>query len=215
MEQAFNDLLRERAKDKRGLFGFALWMFAETFAGIIGENMTANSRQKRGIIRIALTTASLLLLPYIAMRFTDQVSWDLIDFVIAGVLLFGAGLTYELIARKSGNIAYRAAVGVAVATALLLVWVSLAVGIIGNEGNPANLMYIGVLAVGIIGALIARLQPLQMSRVLFATAFAQMLVAVIAQIAGLGFTFISNGLFAMLWIGSALLFRNTSAADPT
>jgi len=42
------------------------------------------------------------------------------------------------------------------------------------------LMYIGVLAVGIIGALIARFQPHGMARALFATALAQMLVAVIA-----------------------------------
>ena len=36
-----------------------------------------------------------------------------------------------------------------------------------------------------------------------------MLVTVIAQIAGLGFTFIANVFFATLWVGSALLFRRT------
>jgi len=86
------------------------------------------------------------------MQFTDEVVWDLADFVVAGVFLFGAGLTYKLIARKGSNIAYRVAVGVAVATALLLIWMNLAVGLIGNEGNPANLMYIGVLAALIIEA---------------------------------------------------------------
>jgi len=45
-------------------------------------------------------------------------------------------------------------------------------------------MHIGVLAVGIIGAIFARLRPLGMARVLLATAVAQMLVAMIAQIAG-------------------------------
>jgi len=83
-----------------------------------------------------------------------------------------------------GSIVYRAAVGVAVGAALLLIWINLAVGIIGDEGNPANLMHIGVLAVGIIGAIFARLRPLGMARVLLATAVAQMLVAMIAQIAG-------------------------------
>jgi hypothetical protein len=68
-----------------------------------------------------------------------------------------------------------------------------------------------VLAVGIIGTLIARFQPRGMARALFATALAQMLVAVIAQIARLGFTFILNGFFAALWVGSALLFRRASA----
>lgn len=211
MEQTFNDLLRERRDAERGLFAFALWMFVETSAGIIRENITFSIMQNKNIIRIALVTAFVLLLPLLAMQFTDEVVWDLADFAVAGVLLFGAGLMYELVARKAGNIAYRAAVSVAVAAALLLVWMNLAVGIIGNEENPANLMYIGVLAVGLIGAVIARFQPRGMARALVAMALAQMSVAVIAQIAGLGFTFILNGFFAALWVGSALLFRRASA----
>ena len=223
MEQTFNDLLRERAEEEKGLFGFALWMFVETFAGLIRENITVIIMQNKSIIRIVLATAFILLLPLLAMQLTDEVVWDLADFAVAGVLLFGAGLTYELIARKAGPIAHRAAVGVAVAAALLLVWINLAVGIIGNEGNPANLMYIGVLVVGIIGALIARFQPHGMARALFATALAQMLVAVIALAARLGTSgpvwprdvLIATGFFATLWLGSALLFRRASASDPT
>lgn len=226
MAQTFNDLLRERAEKGKELFGLVLWMFVETFAGLIGENMTVIAMQKKSILRIALATVVILLLPLLAMQFTDEVVWDLADFVVAGALLFGAGLTYELIARKAGHIAYRSAVGVAVAAALLLVWINLAVGIIGNEGNPANLMYIGVFAVGIIGAIIARLEPRGMARVLFATAGAQMLVPVIALIiwppqvtswgaASVVGVFILNAFFATLWLGSALLFRRASASDPT
>jgi cytidylate kinase len=137
--------------------------------------------QNKGIIGIM--AAFLLLLPLLAMRISDEVVWDLADFAVAWALLVGAGLTYKLATRKAGNIAYRAAVGVAVATALILVWVNLAVGLIGNEENPANLMYGGVLAVGIIGAIIARFPPHGMARALFATALAQMLVGVIALIA--------------------------------
>lgn len=51
---------------------------------------------------------------------------------------------------------YRAATGVALAAALMLIWLSLGVGIIGRDGDPANAMYFGVVAVGIIGAIIAR-----------------------------------------------------------
>ncbi len=182
--------------------------------------------KNKRLIGIVLAVAFILLLPLLAMQFTDEVVWDLADFAVAGALLFGAGLTYELIARKAGHIAHRAAVGVAVAAALLLVWMNLAVGIIGNEGNPANLMYIGVLAVGIIGAFIARLDPRGMARVLFATAGAQMLVPVIALIigppqvsswgaAGVVGVLIMNAFFATLWLGSALLFRRASASDPT
>ncbi len=178
--------------------------------------------RNKNIIRIALATAFILLLPLLAMQITDEVVWDLADFAVAGALLFGTGLTYELVARKMGSIAYRVAVGVALAAALLLVWVNLAVGLIGSEDELANLMYIGVLTVGIIGAIIARFRPHGMARALFATALAQTLVAVIALIAGLGSTapiwpwdiLILTGFFAALWVGSALLFRKAAREQP-
>ena len=187
--------------------------------GIIRENLTM---QRMGLIRILLTTAFLLLLPLLAMQFTDEVVWDPADFVVAGALLAGTGFVYELVASRGGNIAYRAAVGIALAAALLLVWVNLAVGIIGSEDNPANLMYIGVLAVGLMGAVIARLEQRGMARALFATALAQALVPVIALIiwkpsvasdasgwgsAGVLGVFGLNAFFVMLFVGSALLFR--------
>ena len=135
--------------------------------------MTFIMTQNKNIIRVALATAILLLVPLAAMQITDEVVWSLADFVTAGGLLFGTGLAYVLVAGRGGTVVYRAAVGVALGTALFLVWANLAVGIIGNEGNPVNLAYFGVLAVGFIGALIARLKPRGMARALFATAIAQ------------------------------------------
>ncbi len=82
--------------------------------------------------------------------------------------------------------AYRLAVGVALAAAFILIWLSLGVGIVGVDGDAANMVYFGVLAVGIIGAIIARFRPHGMARALFAMALAQALVAVIALIFGLG-----------------------------
>ena len=218
MEQTFNDLLRERAEEERRFFGYALWMFVETFGGIIRENITFIIMQNKNIIRIMLATAFILLLPLLAMQFTDEVVWDWADFAVGGALLFAAGLMYELVARTIDKIVYRVAVGVAVVAALLLVWMNLAVGIIGSEDNLANLMYIGVLAVGIIGAIIARLQPHGMARALFMMALTQALVAVIALIAGWGSTapiwpwdiLILTGFFAALFLGSARLFRNAA-----
>jgi len=111
--------------------------------------------------------------------------------------------------------AYLFAVGVALAAALILVWSSLGVGIIGADGDPANLMYFGVLAVGIVGAIVARFRPEGMARALFATALAQALVAAIALILGLGLPWSPpvellalNGFFVALFVGSALLFRH-------
>ena len=58
--------------------------------------------------------------------------------------------------------AYRLAIGIGLAAVLMLIWLSLGVGIIGKDGDPANLMYFGVMAIGIIGAIIKHLQPLGM-----------------------------------------------------
>ena len=164
----------------------------------------------------------ILLLPLVAMRFTDEVVWDETDFAVMGALLVGACGTFELAARTTGSIAYRAAVGVAVVAAFILIWINLAVGIIGSEDNPANLMYGGVLAVGILGALLARFQPHGMARALAATAFAQALAGVIALMAGWGSTganwpgaiVVLTGFFAVLWLLSAWLFRK-AAREPT
>jgi hypothetical protein len=115
------------------------------------------------------------------------------------------------------NSAYRAAVGVALAAAFILVWVNAAVGIIGSEDNNANLMYGRVLAVGIAGAIVARFQPHGMACALVATALAQALVAAIALVAGLGSPGSGpleiaalNGFFAALWLISAWLFRKAA-----
>jgi hypothetical protein len=150
-----------------------------------------------------------MLMPLVAMQFTDEVNWDGTDFAVFGAMLAVAGGTYELAARMTKNSAYRAAVGVAVAAAFTLIWMNLAVGIIGTEDNPLNLVYGGVLAVAIVGAVIARFQPDGMARALVATALAQAFVAVIAQIAG-HFTWILTAFYVALWLTSAWLFRKAA-----
>jgi hypothetical protein len=86
-----------------------------------------------------------LLLPWLAMQFTDEVAWDETDFIVFGAMLAGACGAWELAARMTGSTAYRAAVGVAVMSAFILVWMNLAVGMIGSEDNPANPMHAGPL----------------------------------------------------------------------
>lgn len=155
-----------------------------------------------------------LLLPLVAMQFTDEVNWTLSDFVFAGVLLAGAGVPFEAAVRKTANSAYRAGVGVALAAAFLLVWVNGAVGIIRSENNVANLMYGGVLAVAIAGAFVAQCRSGGMARAMFATALAQALVGMIALGFGLGAAgpgwpldvLGCTGLFGALWLVSAWLF---------
>lgn len=173
--------------------------------------------KNKRLIGIMLAAAFILLLLMLADAVFDEMVWDPIDFAFAGALLLGNGLVYELAARKTSHFAYRAAVVVALGAVFMLIWANAAVGIIGDEGHPANLMYIGVLAVGFIGAITTRFQPQGMARALIATALAQALVAAIALIAELGSPWTRpgkilaiNSFFVALWIVSALLFRRAS-----
>ena len=117
----------------------------------------------------------------------------------------------ELAVRKGSTVAYRAAVGIAVATVLLLVWMNGALAT--EDDNSGGLIFLGVLVVG-IGAIVARFRPQGMARALFAAALAQALVATIAMIASAQYFefLIVNGFFIALWVGSALLFRRAAQA---
>jgi hypothetical protein len=175
----------------------------------------------------AAIAALLLMVPLLA-----RWNWPWFAYPVWGTILFGAGLMFELIARLGGA-AYRVATGIAVAAGLVLFWINAAAGIIGD--GPVNLMYLGVPAVGFVGASIARFEARGMSRALFATALAQMLVPVIALVIwkagwqdllvdpssphppfhpGIAPVFGLNAAFAMLFFGSALLFRRASLQGP-
>lgn len=88
--------------------------------------------QNKRLIGIVLSVALILLIPLIAMQFTGEVNWTLMDFVVMGVLLLGTGLLIELVLRKVKKTGHRIAMCGAILLALLLIWAELAVGIFGT-----------------------------------------------------------------------------------
>jgi len=166
-------------------------------------------KRGRNPLRIIVwsTAAVALMVPWIAMQFTSEVVWDITDFAVFGTMLLVVCGSYELAVRLTGNKAYRLAVGIALFGAFLLTWINLAVGIIGNEENPANLMFFAIPLVGVAGAFIARFESRGMARAMVATAIAQAIVAVIALLTGWGFIFVLTGFFIVLWLVSAHLFH--------
>jgi len=150
--------------------------------------------------------AGLLMLPAIAMQFTRQVVWGPIDFLAAGALIGGVGLTFELAVRTHQSAAYRAGAAVALLTAFLTVWVNLAVGMIGDEDNPLNLVFAGVLAVAALGSLLARFRPAGMAWAMLATAAAQA-ATILPALAQEPRTAPLIGAFALPWLLAAALFR--------
>jgi hypothetical protein len=173
---------------------------------------------KKTILRITLLPLIPLSVPAAAMLFkADGWAWSASDFIVMWVLMAGVGFAYALVTRKTVHVAYRFATGLALATAFLLVWINGAVGIIGSEDNPANMLYGGVLLIGLIGAGLARLRSDGMARALFAMAIVQSLVPVIALIIwkhdfdpGVLPVLGLNACFVTLFVGSALLFRHAA-----
>ena len=81
------------------------------------------------VFTIVVITASILLIPYIAMQFTDEVDWSTSDFVVAGGLVAGTALFYELIKRNASSVQNRVIATIVLLAAALLIWLELAVGI--------------------------------------------------------------------------------------
>ena len=88
--------------------------------------------QSKRLIIILLSFPLLLLIPFIAMQFTDEVNWSISDFLIMGGLLLGTALIVELVLRKVKKSEHRILLCMAILVIFLLIWAELGVGIFGT-----------------------------------------------------------------------------------
>ncbi len=88
-------------------------------------------KNKRLII-ILTAIAILLLIPFVAMQFSNEVNWTSSDFIIMGILLTGTGLLCEIIMRKEKTIKNRIIICGVILFVFFLVWAELAVGVLGT-----------------------------------------------------------------------------------
>lgn len=155
---------------------------------------------------------ALILAPLVAMQFTSEVDWNLWDFLIMGVLIGGIGLAFELMVRASSSRTFRAGAALALLTAFLMIWSNLAVGIIGSEETPGNLLFFAVVAIGIAGGYASRFRADGMVRTMIAVAFAQLFLSGLALALGERDGIVAAG-FALPMLVSAALFRITAKAE--
>jgi len=214
MAQTFYDLCRERSNAERGLFGFALWVFFETLVGIIRESTTRMTQMSKTVLRVALVALGLLMVPLVASQVVDGWNWSPGTFVFVYVLFFGTGLAYALIARRTTAWAYKAGVGLALVAGFVLGWSNMVH--VADSENPANLLYYSVLAVGGVGAWLARLEARGLARTLFAMAATLALIAVMLPSGAPPYLArnmaIGHGVLVVLFTASGLLFRHASLA---
>jgi hypothetical protein len=217
MAQTFHDLCRERNGARRRLFGFALWIFCETLAGIVKENTTRMPQLGKTMLRVALGALAVLMVPLVASQFVEDWNWPVGAFVRVYVLFFGTGMVFALVARRMSAWSYKAGVGVALMAGFALGWSNMVH--VADSGNPANLMYYSVLVVGAVGACVARLKARGLAFTLFAMAATLALIAVtlpsgappdLARNMAIG-----HGVCTALFTASGLLFRHASFSGLT
>ena len=85
--------------------------------------------KNKSLIFIILVVALLLIIPLIAMQFTNEVNWNILDFIVAGILLLGTGLAFNFVMQKVKNTKFRIAICLAILAYLFLIRTELAVGI--------------------------------------------------------------------------------------
>jgi hypothetical protein len=152
--------------------------------------------------------AALMLAPVLATRLTDEMAWDPADFVLFAIMLAAACGAWELAMRKTRNPAYAAGAIVAAGAAVLLVLVNGAVGFVGDEGDPANLLFFGVITLAFGGAVIVRFRADGMARTMAVTAAAQVVAAAlaVAMVPDIRGFLLGTAMFVPLWLLSSRLF---------
>lgn len=175
----------------------------------------------KSALRVALGTGIFLLLPlYLTLTGSgvDGIGfhWTPGDFVFMFLIIFLPIFLFDQARKKwAGNGAYKTAAGLALLGSFLLLWVNGAVGIIGE--SDFNMLYVLVVFTLFIGSIVARGKPQGMSYTLFAAAFVQAIIPVIALVMkepdfspGVMRVFVLSAFWVMLFVGSGLLFRQAS-----
>jgi len=83
-------------------------------------------------LRLPFYMLLLLFIPHIAMQFTDEVKWNIGDFFIAGLMLFGIGFLIDLVTRKIEKKRYRIPIIIGIVMVFVLIWMELSVGIFNS-----------------------------------------------------------------------------------
>jgi hypothetical protein len=166
------------------------------------------------MLRVALGALAALMVPLAASQVVEGWNWPARAFVVVYVLFFTTGMAYAVIARRMGAWSYKAGVGVALVAGFALGWSNMVH--VADSENPANLVYYSVLAVGGVGAILARLQARGLALTLFAMAATLALIAVMLPSGappGMARNMaIGDGVFVVLFTAAGLLFRHASLA---
>jgi hypothetical protein len=172
---------------------------------------TARAGQHSGVrLKRLGSVAALMVIPVILLRAAQGFEFDPGDLIFLAILLGLLFAAHEVLLRIPNRLAFHAGLAVAVLTGLGQIWVNLAVGIIGTEDDPANLIYAAVIVVAVLGSAIAAFRPAGLAVAMAFTAIVQASTFFVALAAGFGFTGPITIFFTCLWLIAAALFRRSA-----
>lgn len=156
--------------------------------------------------------AALLMFPVIMMQVGRE--WSGGVAIIAAVVIGAVLLLIEVIARKSGDPAYRAGVTTALAASFLLTWVNVVAGVTGDQGNPVQVAFLVLVLTAGVGAFAARARPDGMARAMLGVAAVQAILTALTATdpstasdpRGVGGVLLLSGYFTALWLVAAAAF---------
>lgn len=168
---------------------------------------------RKTAFRVALGALAALMVPLIASRAVEGWHWGPWAFVFTYVLFFATGMAYALIARRRNVWTYKAAVALALASGFAVFWATMVH--LSETENPVLLVYYGVLAVGLAGAALSRLEPRGLERTAYVMAAGTGVAWLVTQVLfpvsyadppdNLG---AKHAMLALLFVITGLLFRH-------
>jgi predicted membrane protein len=95
----------------------------------------------------------------------------------------------------------------------LMVWANLAVGIIGNEDNPQNLMFYGLLLIGVVGALVTKFDARGLALTMRVMAAAQLGIFLVAAALDWALLPVFTIFYFSLWLVAGEFFKKSTRAS--
>lgn len=160
-----------------------------------------------------IAALALFLLPMIATRLSDEVSWDQCDLLVFAAMLITACGMWELCRRAQSTGRARLGLSLLILNTFILIWLSLGIGIIGADGDRANALYLLVPLTGITGVFLTRFRPVAGAQIAYGMAATQLAILVVGIAFRLGnpvstpaeLLLVNGPFIAMYLIGGRLL----------
>jgi hypothetical protein len=88
---------------------------------------------KKFLMWPTVVTLFLFVVVWIGMQYSDEISWNLMDFVMAALLIFGSFVSYALLANRIPK--HKNIIAFGILVIFVYIWAELAVGIFTNLGS--------------------------------------------------------------------------------